>query len=180
MKVKCIIMKDFNSVVNQDIKRKFVEREVFANVNSMVEYILRQDGGRDAPFTYDDIENLYTHPEYFGKYANFKGGTEEKWEEEISRLKTIEDQTPEDELSQLAKEIEELEELETEPQEIYEYWLVSGYLIEKLKEQGECVIECENIWCRGTTGQAILLDGVISRICSDMEILEGQENDWSK
>ena len=176
-------MKNFNSSANQDIKRKFIDREVYANVNSMVEYILRQDGGMDAPFTYGDIENLYTYPEYLGKYANFEGGTDEQRDNEIDRLKLLQEEMEdptEDEADILTKEIEELEELETEPQEIYEYWLVSGYLVEKLKEQGECVIECENIWCRCTTGQAILLDGVISRICSDMEILEGQENDWSK
>ena len=35
------------------------------------------------------------------------------------------------------------------------------------------------VWGRATTGQAILLDGVISEICSDMEILEGQANEWN-
>ena len=35
------------------------------------------------------------------------------------------------------------------------------------------------VWGRCTTGQAILLDGVITRICADMGILEGQEYAWS-
>ncbi|RYC69591.1 hypothetical protein [Spirosoma sordidisoli] len=50
---------DVNSIINQDIKSKFVGREVFCNVNTMVDYILKkshEDG--DAPFSYDDIENL--------------------------------------------------------------------------------------------------------------------------
>ena len=37
-----------------------------------------------------------------------------------------------------------------------------------------------NVWGRGSTGQAILLDWVVAQIAIEMEILEGQANDWSK
>lgn len=51
-------------------------------------------------------------------------------------------------------------------QEIFEYWAVSEWLYENLKEQGEPVGEFLNlyIWGRGSCGQAIYLDGVMSRI----------------
>lgn len=54
---------------------------------------------------------------------------------------------------------------ETEP-EIFEYWAVSDWLGEKLKENKEIVFECLDfvVWGRQTTGQAILLDNVIQKI----------------
>jgi hypothetical protein len=66
--------------------------------------------------------------------------------------------------------------------EAYEHWIVTPWFADKLKEKGEIVGELFNwhIWGRCTTGQAILLDGVIQQIASDMEILPGQKNDWSK
>lgn len=66
--------------------------------------------------------------------------------------------------------------------EAYEHWIVTPWFADKLKEKGEIVGELFNwhIWGRCTTGQAILLDGVIRQIASDMEILPGQKNDWSK
>lgn len=58
------------------------------------------------------------------------------------------------------------EEYEVEAKEIYEYWIVTEWFFNKLKQQNEPVIEWENlyIWGRTTTGQAILLDGVIDEI----------------
>ena len=66
-------------------------------------------------------------------------------------------------------------------QEIYEWWIISEFLYRKLKEKGEPVLEWGNnyYWGRTTTGQAILLDNVITKICQDMEILEGQKHSWA-
>jgi len=66
-------------------------------------------------------------------------------------------------------------------QEIYEWWIVSEFLYRKLKERGFPVLEWGNnyYWGRTTTGQAILLDNVITKICQDMEILEGQKHNWA-
>ena len=47
---------------NQSIISKFVDREVYANVTDMVEFILQNSYGYscgEAPFTNDDIENMY-------------------------------------------------------------------------------------------------------------------------
>jgi hypothetical protein len=104
-------------------------------VNSLVEYII-QKGFEDsnAPFTIDDIENIYIEDEETG---------------------------------------------ESEMQEVFQWFIVSDYLAEKLKEKGEPIINDENIWGRGTCGQAILLDYVITEICAEMKILENQENSWA-
>ena len=50
--------------------------------------------------------------------------------------------------------------------EIYEYWAVTEWLAEKLKEKGEVVFELWDfhVWGRQTTGQAIKLDPVIQEI----------------
>ena len=180
-----------NSVINQDIKGKFVAREVYCNVNSLVEYCLKQGyEDSDSPINSDELENYYSYPEYYGQCAKFEGGSKEERDAEIQRLKERLDElgpkgkrseTPK-EIEQIENEIEELENLESEPQEVYEWWAVSRYLYGQLKEQNCVVCDCGScyVWGRTTTGQAILLDGVISRICSEMEILEGQANDWSK
>ena len=74
----------------------------------------------------------------------------------------------------------EPEEIENEPQEVFEWWIVTEYLYRKLKEKGCVVLEWGNnhYWGRCTTGQAILLDGIVTDICREMEILEGQKNEW--
>lgn len=176
--------RDYNSSINQEIKGKFVEREVMANVGTMVEFILNCKINR-APFTLEDIDNFWQYPEYSHKDTGeyFVGGTDEVLEDEKERVNDIvadlEDADPEDpKIDQYNDYLAELERLETEPAEIYEWWMVTGWLAEKLQEKGECIIPDFNLWGRCTTGQAILLDGVICSICEDMEILEGQKNAW--
>lgn len=67
--------------------------------------------------------------------------------------------------------------------EVFEHWLVSDWFAEKLRARGEVV--CDDlhgltVWGRTTTGQSIYMDLVIYEIASEMEILEGQANDWGK
>jgi hypothetical protein len=177
---------DYNSSENQKIKGEFVGREVHANVNSMVEYILAQDDYTNAPFTFEDIDNNYSYPEYYGKFASFAGGTETERATEIERLQSLLQEENDKEqtdssmsnISIIESEIEDLISIENEPQEVFEWWIVSSFLCEKLSKLGHPVIKDQNIWGRCTTGQAILLDYAISQICEDLEILEGQKNQW--
>lgn len=63
---------------------------------------------------------------------------------------------------------------ETErPPEVYEYWTVSSFLYDKLKAKGEVVADVGScyVWGRQTTGQAILLDGVICDIYDELQEL---------
>jgi hypothetical protein len=51
--------------------------------------------------------------------------------------------------------------------EAYEHWIVSDWLADKLEERGEMIVRDFlglTIWGRCTSGQAILLDGVICDI----------------
>lgn len=64
--------------------------------------------------------------------------------------------------------------------EVYEHYVVSGWLAENLTEVGETVREyaCENIWCRQCTGQSIVLDSCMFQIANRMGILVGQPHEW--
>lgn len=171
-------VKDSNSTKNQNIKGQFIAREVFCNVNSLANYCLQKGfEDPDSPINMDEIENYYSYPEYYGEFAEFAGGTEEDRDKEIERLKELQDRINYDIIE---NEIYDLENLNYEPQEIYEWWAVSSHLYEKLRDLGEPVIDTGScyVWGRTTTGQAILLDYAITQICSDMEILEGQANEW--
>ena len=162
---------DSNSNQNQRIKGKFVEREVLACFSYEMEAVLKanQEMGDGLP-SYDDIVNLceYKCPNCGQGYQNQTAfmDTENLGSEKIytcPECKHIFDNDP-----------------ESEPQEIFEWWIVTDYLAEKLSEKGEPVVEWGNnhYWGRTCMGQSILLDGVISSICHDMEILEGQTNEW--
>lgn len=51
-----------------------------------------------------------------------------------------------------------------------EVWSVSDYLAEKLRDEGEFVLEYgwHNLWFRTTSGQAIFMDGVIEDIYNEL------------
>lgn len=189
---------DKNSSRNQAIKGQFVEREVYTNVNTMVEYILTKSyEDNNAPFSWDDVTNyIVDNSEKIEELEQKIEELEEQKQEEIEESETmleneeISDFTHERNLENIEKnyskqieklqeEIDELNE-ESEYQEVYEWWMVSGWLCNKLKEHGAVVIEGENIWGRCTTGQHMLLDSIMSDICEDLEILEGQVNEWKK
>jgi len=200
-------IKNGNSIENQQIKSKFIGIHVHSQVNSMVEFILRSEDHDNKPFDYDDIENYYSYPEsgeFEGGSEDDREEYIEELEEQIEKLQDelsdiddkmsdIED-TDSDEYTDLQQEYEdketeiedaeshkyEVEGLDSEPQEVYEWWMVSNCLLSKLEAYGHPTISSENIWGRGTTGQAILLDAVITRICADMEILHGQSCSWAK
>jgi hypothetical protein len=59
------------------------------------------------------------------------------------------------------------EDYEAGQQEIFEWYIISGWLAEKLKEQNEPILSYDDFnyfWGRTTTGQSIILDSVITNI----------------
>lgn len=153
---------DYDSVVNQEIKRKFVGRDVYCCVTTMVEDLLKHRMDE----MYEEIENVY--PVFTPVIVS---------KTECENCKSIVTEIDED-----TGCCESCFDDNKEPQEVFEWWAVSEFLYLKLKERGYPVIEygCTHIWGRTCTGQAILLDHVISVICEEMGILEGQQYDWSK
>jgi hypothetical protein len=169
-------MQDFNSIANQNIKSKFVQREVYCCLTDMVEHLIEAEK-----------LDIYEYLEFYGTLDNGDQYTEQERDEKVEELKNdISDLDWENDAEQITgieAKIDELENMEfDELPEVFEWWGVSSWFAEKLKEQGQVVIDeyQTSIWGRQTTGQAILLDSVVSRICEGMQILEGQANDWSK
>lgn len=179
-------LKNSNNNVNQEIKGKFIGQHVNMCLSYLMDELFKASSHvsnsiADLP-TYEDVVNLFSYPEYSGEYAQFDGGSYDELQAEIEILNDLLNDCSEDEAEAIQDEIQALEDLQSEPQEVYEWWAVTEYLFERLKAQGEPVLEYANmyIWGRCTTGQAILLDYSITKICADMEILEGQSNSWAK
>ncbi len=83
-------------------------------------------------------------------------------------------------IAELERCLPGIENAKGEMQEICEWIHVSNFLHDRLREKGHPVWNDGKVyvWGRTTTGQALLFDDVISEICSDMEIFEGQKNEW--
>jgi hypothetical protein len=119
------------------------------------------------------------------KIAELKG--EEDFSEMILADGEISEETNKVNQADIDKRIAELENClpgienaRGEMQEILEWIHVSNFLYDRLCKKGYPVWNDGNVyvWGRTSTGQAILFDDVISGICSDMEIFEGQKNEW--
>lgn len=67
---------------------------------------------------------------------------------------------------------DEYEELPTECKEVYEWYIVSDWLLEQLEKNNQPILKTDyqNYWGRTTTGQAISLDYVIEKIYTDNNI----------
>lgn len=72
-------------------------------------------------------------------------------------------------------------DLEPEDEEIYEHWVVTHWLADKLAAHGEVTnrsICGLTIWGRGTTGQAITMDHVIQQIYTELTGVEVTSADY--
>ena len=191
---------DYNSSVNQDIKGQFVGREVYTCFSYEMDSILKmsyETSNNDLP-TWEDIENYYYFDDENVVYKIMEefSYNENEFIEYANnpdtynrRVKTKEDfkvflnSLNDEELEELADTFNiNIEDERSTPHEIFEYWIVSEFLYRKLKEKGYPVLQWGNnyYWGRCCTGQAILLDYVISKICEGMEILEGQKFSWAR
>lgn len=198
-----------DSATNQSIVDKLVRREVFCCMTSEMEYMLGRvhNGDENNPFTEDDLINTYL-PECphchstngFDEVAFEDVGDEEfKCENGASAfvcpLCDMEYDTIEEakdccsyeenlyrcnECNALLTEYD-YDRLNISPVEVYEWWAVSNWLGEKLREHGCVVIDAwgKSYWGRECTGQAISLDSCIVNIAADMGILEGMEHEWT-
>lgn len=119
------------------------------------------------------------------KIAELKG--EENFSEMILADGEISEETNKVNQADIDERIAELESClpgienaNGEMQEICEWIHVSNYLHDRLRGKGHPVWNDGSVyvWGRTSTGQAVLFDDVISEICKDMEIFEGQKNEW--
>ena len=174
-----------NSTKNQAIKRKFVNREVIYCVSSLIHELAKNPECFDnSDYYYDEILDICSKPDYeeavrdtdnlHVMYSNYFGGFVwvDREAHTVAEVFSTETEAYEDCCFE--------NNLDPEYIEAYEHWLVTNWLAEKLEAHGEMVgdILGLTIWGRTCTGQAILLDYVISKICEDLEILEGQKYEW--
>lgn len=199
-----------HSATNQKIIDRLVEREVYCCLTSEVEYMLERvyEGDKNNPLDINDLESLYVKRcSECGDFDFEEMSPEELSDEEI--INFSEDSAKGKYTCPVCGEsYDSVDEARsccasesvykccycgtiyngydydnlTEFPEIYEWWAVSKWFGEKLREQGCVVIEQygKSLWGRETTGQAISLDGCIINIAKKMGILEGMEYDWSK
>lgn len=140
---------------------ELVKREVYTCVTPLVEFILNT--GRSVPFDkgfivppfdFDDIQHVYSSTE-----CEACGQTIDKHNQETHG--TCPDGN---------------DSFQGVPQDIYEWWAVSPWLFEQLKERGEPVIDTfPHLWGRTTTGQAIALGSVITQIQREHKYAQGDE-----
>ena len=143
----------------QELNSKLVEREVLICQTGLIEEILKTSCQHVTELpSYDDIENQY-------EYKCPECGHGEIDQDAFDNGE-VEDDHPQYTCPYCKKDLEELPHI-SEPQEIYEWWLVTQWFYEKLKAQGEPVLchdDFNHWWGRTTTGQSIMLDHVIDDI----------------
>ena len=161
---------DFNSSENQRIKGEFVNNNVLHCASSMMYELEEKECFQE------EIYELFNGMEL--RQEDLIRDIEEDYKEELKEWEKGEekniDELDEDELRGLAYDLNiNIDDYE-EPLEIYEYWIVNDWLGDKLKAYGEVVNDFLGftIWGRCCTGQAILLDSVISHICNDLKLLK--------
>ena len=131
----------------------FVSREVYYCQSMLVDEMLKRE-----VFSYEDIINLYEYkcPDYgygYQSIGDFGNETKREGEFHCPSCDKVFDKEP-----------------ENEAQEIFEWWLCSNWLLEKLEAKGEPILRNDfgDWWGRCTTGQAICMDGVIKRVYDDL------------
>jgi hypothetical protein len=180
------------TIEEERVLEQLVHREVKHCVSSLVSELFKM-----MPERHSDYETLWElglgPPDY---EANLRSALENMSEFELTDLCEgfdINGHTPEnqsqDNLIKLVMADESKHEdlaryLSVDPdyREPLEFWAVSDWFGEKLQEFGEMVVELFDfrIWGRTCSGQAIAMDYVIRQIANSMEVMPGQQYDWSK
>ncbi len=161
----------YNSEKNQQIKGKLVGREIIQNATELISEVQEKSEVLSMEF----VDLFYSQPDYDGAKEDHIYELPEEEIRELTKEYGVDDLDDVD-----AEEFCNIENLDPHWCEPFEFWIVTDYFGEKLKEKGEIVEDFLGftIWGRQCSGQAILLDGVVSEIAKDMEILEGMKNEW--
>jgi len=180
-----MIIKNANNTINQRVKSKLVERDVEACLSYMVQELM---GIEKFQVELEGVSVSYDYKEPVEEYINTLNLGELKDYLDYEGIPYQDSATPEDLVGLVLGDLEDSDSweyyadengIDPEIHESLEYWAVSEWLARKLEEKGEPVLYDFlgfNIWGRSCSGQAIQLDGVMSEIAHNMNILEGQEN----
>ena len=163
---------------NQRIRSKLVEREVVQCVSMLVYHFCQhQEALTGSEYSYDDLLEICQQQDWENSVREHDGFVSAGPGEIIVKPAGVEQEF---DTWQEAAEALGIDDPQTN--EAYEHWVVSDWFAARLKERGEMTGELFGltIWGRCTTGQGIAMDSVIGSIAAEMQILEGQKNDWSK
>jgi len=152
----------------QEAARRLVDREVVYCVSSLVSTLAEAYGqsgavGDIAELSEQAFELSTPIPDYE------EAAREEGWEETDDGWQLRQDgeylsaDDPEEACT--------MSGIDPHEREVYEHWIVSRWLADKLEAHGEKVdrdFAGMIVWARTTTGQAILLDGVIRDIVTEL------------
>ena len=145
---------NLNNGIVQDITREFIHPHIFRNQSSLITHL---QGQEVEGFYYDDIENLYMSDE---EILNYMGS----YDEDLSD-----------------QEIIEVRDNGEDFKEIFEWYLVSDWFLDRLREINEPIIDNDygEYWGRCGTGQAIYLDHNIQELAyewaSDKRLYKNEE-----
>ena len=187
---------DLNDSQKQEMTQEFIRDISIINQNTVVEYILAKsdEGCENVPFSRGDISNDTPtgQIEVNGSYVELdEDGRDEKLEfyERLrdkadavvdARCELLNDSndaeydaldakhTKSEELHSKYEAIcDELENMDfdTYP-EIYQWFECDSYLLNRLEERGECILD-GTYWGRQACGQSIILDNVMQLIAYD-------------
>jgi hypothetical protein len=95
----------------------------------------------------------------------------EDWPGEVARFAAYEGQTAEEWEDAALAELQDAIRDQAEPAEVFEWWRVSSWLCKHLDAIGEVTID-NGYGCwygRTTTGQGLLMDGVLQRVAARFE-----------
>jgi hypothetical protein len=161
--------------------RAFVDREVYYCVSQLISHLAKDTESE----YYDEIVSICWLDDYesaayeegyrveedaHGCYIWFK-----PLEKEIEKSdREQSDESFDDELDAW-RDCCEVNGIDPQQTEAYEYWLVSDWLAQKLAAKGSIVghdIYGLTVWGRCTTGQAICMDGVIGEIYRELHQID--------
>jgi len=122
-----------NGIV-QDITREFIHHHIYRNQSLLITHLQKQEV---EGFNWDDIENLYLSDKEI--LENMGSYDEDMSDQEI---------------------IDEVRDNGEDVNEIFEWWIISDWFLDRLKEINEPIIDNDygEYWGRCCTGQAIYLD----------------------
>lgn len=149
-----------------------VRREVHYCVSSLV-HTLAQGHAQDMTSRNADLEALFEQAlELSAPIDDWEeAAREEGWTEEDG-VWTLPDSPDYEGSYGSAEDVCSAMEIAPYQREVFEHWIVSDWLADKLAAKGEKVdkdFAGLTIWARTTTGQAIYMDSVIEEVLADMQ-----------
>lgn len=110
----------------------------------------------------DEADNSYTADDMDVLYSTFNN-IQNRIVANVLELGHLQEQ-----IQDVSSEISVLTEEQETPQEALEWWIVTDWMYEKLKEMNEIVLACDyfKVWGRGTSGQSIEIDTVIEELAT--------------